>query len=240
MTIRLTGKDALAEARYADINPEVLVNTKFYNEQNGRHSLLDPHEALELVERGTLKPEDLSCEALSVWEHLQRAGGASGFLLIHPGSKTILVLTRDHGSRLAEGIRGFAVLPSVFESAGWWAKNSPMTDPDLDWEEFIGRLQPRLPLQKQACQHDGETRRHAREIAESLIDLFRLDTDSVREDLQAKEVLTYGRELKSYGGDLLDIVLERIRKIPFNPEKEAFPWRETLNATLSSTTGNPG
>jgi len=73
MSIRLTGKDALAEALCADLNPEILVSTKFYNEGNGMHFILDPHEALEMVEKRSLKPENLSCEALSVWEHLQRA-----------------------------------------------------------------------------------------------------------------------------------------------------------------------
>ena len=222
MPIRLTGKDALSEALCADQNTEVLVSTKFYNEGNGMHFILDPHEALEMVERRSLKPEDLSCEALSVWEHLQRAGGPSGFLHIHPGSRTVLVLTRDHGSRLAEGVRGFAVLASVFDRASSWAKNSPVTSPDLDWEEFIGRLQPRLPLQKQAWQQSADLRRHAREIATALIDLFGLDPDSIREDLLSKEVVRYNGELQSYGGDLLDIVLERIRKIPSMPGEEDF------------------
>jgi len=225
MTIRLTGKDALAEAHYADINPEVLVNTKFFNERNGKRFILDPHEALEMVERRALRPEELSCEALSVWEHFEQAGGETGFLHIHPGLKTVVVLTRDQGSRLAEGVRGFAVKSSVFDSALWWAKNSPMTNPDLDWEEFIGRLQPRLPLKKQAWQQDGDLRRHAREIAVALISLFGLDPDSIGEDLRAKEVVRFQGELQSYGGELLDMVLDRIRKMASPPEGEDFSRR---------------
>jgi len=240
MTIRLTGKDALAEAHYADINPEVLVNTKFYNEQNGKHFILDPHEALEMVERRALKPENLSCEALSVWEHLEREGGRSGFLHIHPGSKTVLVLTRDQGSRLAEGVRGFAVKSSVFDGASWWAKNSPMTDPDLDWEEFIGRLQPRLPLRKQAWQQDGDLRRHAREISAALISLFELDPDSIGDDLRAKEVVRFQGELQSTGGELLDMVLEQIRKIPSRAGEEDFPGRTTWHTPFPSATRHPG
>ena len=239
MTIRLTGKDALAEAHYADINPEVLVNTKFYNERNGKHFILDPHEALEMVERRAMKPEELSCEALSVWEHLERAGGASGFLYIHPGSKTVLVLTRDHGSRLAEGVRGFAVKSSVFDGASWWAKNSPISDPDLDWVEFIGRLQPRLPLRKQAWQQDGDLRRHAREIAVSLINLFGLDPDSIGKYARAKGVVRYDREIQSYGGDLLDMVLDQIRKTPSKAGEEDFPGRTPRHSPFPSVAGHP-
>ena len=234
MTIRLTGEDALVEAHYADTNPEVLVNTKFFNERNGKHYLLDPHEALEMVERRGLKTEDLSCEALSVWEHLQRAGGAIGFLHIHPGSRTILVLTRDQGSRLAEGVRGFAVLAPVLESAAWWAKNTPMTNPLLDWEEFLSRLHPRLPLQKLAWEQNGDLRKHAKEIALILIDLFGLEPDSIREDLRAKEVVRYDGDLQSYGGDLLDMVLERIRKTSFQSGGENFPGRGTREAPFPS------
>ncbi|MEC4682544.1 MAG: hypothetical protein VST70_02530 [Nitrospirota bacterium] len=240
MTIRLIGNDALAEAHYADTNPEVLVNTKFFNERNGKHYLLDPHEALEMVARRTLKPEDLSCEALSIWEHLERAGGASGFLHIHPGSRIVLVLTRDQGSRLAEGIRGFAVLRPVFEGASCWARMSPVTDPLLDWEEFLSRLHPRLPLQKLAWEQNGDLRKHAKEIALILIDLFGLESDSLREDLRAKEVVRYDGDLQSYGGDLLDMVLELIRKTSFPAGGEDFSKRWTSEVPFPSAAGKPG
>ena len=214
MTIHLTGQEALAEAHYADINTEILVNTKFYSDRDGKCRLLDPHEALEMVERRALRREDLSCDALSVWEHLECAGGASGFLHIRPGAQTVLVLTRDQGSWLAEGVRGFAVRPSVFESAARWAKNTPMTTPVLDWEEFLARLHPRLPLQKQAWEQNGDLRKHAKEIALLLIDLFGLDPESLREEFLAKEVVSYIEEPRSCSGDFLDLVLERIRRTP--------------------------
>ena len=220
MTIHLTGKEALAEARYADIDPEILINTRFYNDREGRHRLLDPHEALEMVERQALKPEDLSCDVLSVWEHLERAGGPSGFLHIRPGMQTVLVLTRDQGSRLAEGVRGFAVLSAVFESAARWAKDTPITDPALDWKEFLSILQPRLQPRKQAWEQNGDLRKHAKEIAFLLIDFFGLDPESLSEDCLAKEVVNYVGEPRSCNGDFLDLVLERIQKTPFRSGNE--------------------
>ena len=212
MAICLTGYEALAEAYYADHNVEVLVNSKFFIDQEGTRIPVDPFQALEMFERWDLNPGKLSCEVLSVWEYLQSSGAEEEFLQFFLCPRTALVLTKNHGDPLAKGIRGFAVEKTVYDKALSWAKSVPMTEPDHDYEAFLGRLEPRLPLKKGMGHHHGDLARYAREIAQALMDLFGLDRESVRESLVARHVVGYDRKDISWGGDLLDIVLERIGK----------------------------
>ena len=214
MTICLTGFEALAEAYYADHNVEVLVNSKFFVDQDGKRIPVDPFKALEMVERGDLNPRKLLCEVLSVWEVLQSSGAGEDFLQFLVCPRTALVLTKNHGDPLSRGIRGFAVEKNVYDKAVSWAKSVPMTEPDHDYDSFMGRLEPRLPLKKGMGQNHGDLARYAREIAQALMDLFGLDGESVRESLMARHVVGYERNDVSLGGDFLDIVLERIGKSP--------------------------
>ena len=238
--VRLTGTEALVEACYAVRYRETLANTTFYGDREGTRFLLDPREALEMVDQRVLKPEELSCEALSVWEHLERPSGATGFLHVRLGSRVVLVLARDHGSRLAKRIRGFAVLSPVFGKAVRWAKIAPVTVPGLDRQEFIARLKPRLPLRKREWQHNGDLRRHAREIAKALADLFEIDLESARERFRAMKIMNGDSELQSYGGNLLDIVLERIGTSSSKSVEECFPGTETRDPLACSEGENPG
>ena len=210
--IRLSGNEALVEAYYADLDPETLDCTMFYIEREGDRILLDPREALEMVDRRALEPKEIICEALSVWEHFGHDGFSAclPFLHVRLGSRVVLVLTRDHGTRLAKGVRGFAVLSPVFGRAVLWAKSSPVTVPRLDRQDFMDRLRPRLRLRKQEWLQNGDLRRHARVVAKALADLFGIDLESVRECLRARKVVNFDGEFQSHGGEFLDIVLERI------------------------------
>ncbi|MDA8028378.1 MAG: hypothetical protein M0Z25_05295 [Nitrospiraceae bacterium] len=212
MTISLTGYEALAEAYYADHNVEVLVNSKFFVDQEGTRIPVDPFQALEMFERWNLNPGKLSCEVLSVWEYLQSCGGGEDFLQFFLCPRTALVLTKDHGDPLTKGIRGFAVEKTVYDKALSWAKSVPITEPDHDYEAFLGRLEPRLPLKKGMGHQKDDLARYAREIAQALMELFGLDRESVKESLMARHVVGYERTDVSLGGDLLDIVLEGIGK----------------------------
>ncbi|EQD24995.1 MAG: hypothetical protein D084_Lepto4C00289G0007 [Leptospirillum sp. Group IV 'UBA BS'] len=200
MTVHLTGYDALALAYYADHNVDVLVNTKFFVDKDGKRIPVDPFQTLEMVEKWGLPMENLVCEAMSVWDYMQCVGTADGPLAIHPCQRTVLVLTRDFGEHLSGGICGFAVERSVFEKAALWAKHAPLTEPENDLYVFLGRLSPRLSLGVGAWQNDGDLRRHAREIATALIAIFGVDPESAREILQARNVVGYEREFTSYGG----------------------------------------
>ncbi len=212
MTIHLSGYEALTEAYYADRNVEVLLHTRFSIDVDGRQVPVDPFQALEKVDRSELSPEKLSCEAWSVWDFLMGAGGGEGLFHVHVAPRTALVLTRECGDRLLDGVRGIAVAGAVFERAASWAVNVPLTDPGHDLGAFLGRLEPRLPLGIREWEQNGDLRRHAREIGMSLIGLFGLDPESVGETLRARHVVDWGREDRSYGGSFLDIVLETLRE----------------------------
>ncbi len=233
MTIHLTGYEGLTEAYYADRNVEVLLHTRFTIESNGRKIPVDPFQALEKVDRWELAPEDLSCEAWSVWDFLLCAGGVDGFFHVHVAPRTALVLTREYGERLSEGVRAIAVGGAVFERAACWARSVPVTEPAHDLCAFLGRLEPRLPLGIRKWQEDGDLRRHAREIGMSLAALFGLDPESVRAALRARHVVGLDREDSSYGGELLDIVLEILRKGGSTLGRTGQVERGVSNAPLS-------
>ena len=237
--VRLTGNEALDEACYAVRYSETLLNTTFYGEREGARFHLDPREVLDMVDRRVLKPEELSCEELSVWEHLERPTCATGFLHVRLGSRVVLVLAKDHGSRLAKRVRGFAVLSPVFGKAVRWAKNAPLTAPGLDRREFIGRLKPRLPLRRGEWQQNGDLRRHAREIAKALADLFGIDLESVRERFRAMKIVD-GDSEQSYGGNLLDIVLERIETSSTKCVEECIPGTESPDPLACPEGADPG
>ncbi len=241
MTIRLTGYEALAEAYYADHNMEVLLNTVFYLEKGGERIPLAPFQALKMAEYQEFLPEDLACEAQSVWDHLQRTGGPTRLFRNHPSSETVLVLTKDHGALLSEGIRGFAVLAPVFERAAWWAKNSPVTDPEHDRLGFLGRLLPRLPLRIREWQKNGEIRRHAKEIAETMIGLFGLDAVAFKDELRRKTLPEDDEEASPRGGYLLDAVLEGIRRRPWTRGIDDAPGKGPMDRPFGPESGTlPG
>ncbi len=212
MTIHLTGYEALTEAYYANRNVEVLLHARFTIDVDGRKIPVDPFQALEKVDRWELSPEKLSCEVCSVWDFLMCGGEGGDLFHVHIAPRTALVLTREYGDRLAEGIRAVAVAGAVFERAVSWAVKVPLTDPGHDLYAFLGRLEPRMPLGIREWAQNGDLRRCAREIGMSLVDLFGLDPESVGATLRARHVLDYECEDRSYGGDLLDIVLEILRK----------------------------
>ena len=219
MTIHLSGSEALAEAYCAERNVNILVNAKFAVDDRGRVRPLDPFQAIELVEGRRIDPAALHCDVTSVWDHLVSGGFGGGSFEILSGPHTVLLLTRDHGYPLSEGVRGLAARSSVFDDAGGWAKGVPLSDPDRDWQSFLGRLEPILPLRKNAWRQNEELGRHAREIAALLIDRFALDSALLRENLLAREVVAYDPDLETYGGALLDAVLDQLRKRPAKSAK---------------------
>ncbi len=234
VTIRLTGYEALSEAYYADRNRNVLANTIFYLRCDGGRLPLAPFQVLKMAEQQKFLPEDLVCLAPSVWDYLLGTGEPARLFRIHPSSGTALVLTKDHGVLLTEGIRGFAVVAPVFERAARWAKNAPVTDPDHDWLGFLGRLLPRLPLRVREWQENGELERHATEIAETLIDLFGLDRQFSAGEFRTKALPASVEEAPLSGGSLLDAVLERLRRRPWSPGNDDLPGGVLRSRTRSS------
>ncbi len=211
MTIRLYGNEALKEAYCADRNVDRLINAKFAVDDRGESRPLDPFQAIELVKGRRIDPAALYCEVPSVWEHLISGGFGGGTFEILSAPHTVLLLTRDHGYPLSEGVRGLAAKSSLFEKAGGWAKGAPLAEPDRDWHSFVSRLEPLLPLRKNAWRQNEDLGAHAREIAALLIDRFALDPSLIRENLLAKGVVTYVPGLPTYGGALLDAVLDQLR-----------------------------
>ncbi len=210
MTIRLRGNDALKEAYHADRNVDLLVSAKFAVDDHGKVRFLDPFQAIELVEGQRIDPAALYCDVPSVWDHLLSGGFGGGIFRVLFTPHTVLLLTRDHGYPLSEGVRAIAAQASLFENAGEWAKAVPLSDPDRDWKSFLARLEPVLPLRKKVWRQNEDLRRNAREIATLLIDHFDLEPALIRESLQAKGVVDYDPDLASYDGLLLDEVLDHL------------------------------
>lgn len=218
MAIRLHGEEAVNQAYYAEGDESATANSELFVEKEGKKVSLSPKKALQLVNDGTIEPESLTCDVLSVWDLLaQKELGRS--IVIRQCPDAALIFARDYGAEIGGGIRGFAVSASTFDGAVRWAMNSPAIALDFDRDEFIVRLHPRLLLRKGAWQQDVELLRHAREIADALTLVFGVDPKSVWKELQRRSKVDHDGEPVFHGGNILDIVLEQtqnaIERDPF-------------------------
>lgn len=239
--IRLRGRDAFDQACYTT-NTHGLFSglSTFYLENDDGKVSLTPDEALRMVNNGELGVENLLCEVQAVWDVLLGAE-EEGSLAIHPCQNAVLIFNRDYGPELGSGIRAFAVHTTVFENAALWAMQSPVVEKDYDLDKFLLKLYPRMPLGKGSWQQDLELLRYSIEIAYELIRIFRIDSGSLWSELLAKDLslLDEGESL-FHGGQLLDLVLDRVREaIGRGPEtNEKNPSGESARIPLTPSYDN--
>ncbi|MHB8422552.1 MAG: hypothetical protein ACYC9S_04990 [Leptospirales bacterium] len=205
--IRLKGKDVVDEALWETENP-LGSRAVFYLVRNGRKQEVSGEQVPELIEKEGVDPETFLCEIPCVWDVLQEHS-EKGSVLFFVRQEVVIVQNPYYGGELGSGVRAFAVLRPVFEKAARWAKATPILSIDDALDEFMSKLFPRIILRKGGWQSNPVLLRNAGSLSLALSQLFALDLDSIRTELECSNGPL---SPMMHSVLLFDLVLEKIRK----------------------------